>query len=115
MSVLDSDRVDAVSVHSESEECFLSIFDHLEWGDETDSHLGALQEKINTYLAVIESGQIQDEHPEIDMSKVCIEVVGKFPLTKEAEVFYSRASLFLKNVGVRLYFRLSDSSCLGGG
>lgn len=43
----------------------LVITDHLEWGGKAEQgeHLLLLQEKINTYIAFIESGEIYTEIP----------------------------------------------------
>jgi len=40
----------------------LTISDHLEWG--SDGHLFQLQEKLNSYLAFIEGGELLNEYPE---------------------------------------------------
>jgi hypothetical protein len=57
MSVEQKDVIDAIGVNKESGEVVLTISDHLDWED-TSAHLLVLQDKINTYIAFIESGEI---------------------------------------------------------
>lgn len=57
---------------------FLIISDHLEWGGETGPHLVALQEKLNLYVACIESGEVWDLVRPATVAGVTIEIVLKF-------------------------------------
>jgi hypothetical protein len=41
----------------------LAISDHLAWGENTNDHLYKLQEKINSYIEFIESGQMEESFP----------------------------------------------------
>ena len=41
----------------------LTISDHLEWDVNTKEHLFQLQEKLNCYLAFVESGEILETYP----------------------------------------------------
>ena len=55
MSVENSQVIDAISINPQ-DVVVLTISDHLEW-DEENEHLLLLQNKINAYLGVIESGE----------------------------------------------------------
>lgn len=49
MSVVESNKIDAMGKSKEKKELSLLITDHLEWENEYE-HLVILQDKINSYL-----------------------------------------------------------------
>jgi hypothetical protein len=57
MTIEQTDTVDIVAIKPGSDTVELVISDHLSW-QELHSHCRLLQEKINTYLAFVESGQL---------------------------------------------------------
>ena len=84
------------------------ITDHLPWENKrTNEHIFMLQEKINTYLAAIESGEIERRYPEHKGKSVVINVIGKYPLNDKAKWFFEKASEIVKNAGFELKFSLS--------
>ena len=62
MTIEQEDVIDIIGVNEEEQYISLIISDHLEW-DEKNEKLVMLQNKINSYLAYIESGQIYEQHP----------------------------------------------------
>ncbi len=62
MSVLDVDTVDVVGIESSSGRALLIVSDHLGW-DAVDHHLLLLQQKLNTYLAFVASGDLRAQRP----------------------------------------------------
>jgi hypothetical protein len=79
MSIENSEIIDFISIDNTSDECVLTISDHLEWGIE-NNHLLLLQEKLNKYLAFIESGEIFDSYPKSKDRKIRIDLVSKYKL-----------------------------------
>jgi hypothetical protein len=65
-----------------------------------------LQEKINSYLSFVESGEINKKFPQAHSLKVTINVVGQFPLSKQASAFFQRARAAIENAGFALEFKL---------
>lgn len=66
MSITETKVVDIIAVPEwEPENVILVITDHLEWGDKAQQgeHLLLLQEKINSYVAFIESGELLESYP----------------------------------------------------
>lgn len=66
MSIVETKVVDIIAVPEwEPDNVVLVITDHLEWGDKAQEgeHLLLLQEKINTYIAFIESGELLESYP----------------------------------------------------
>lgn len=79
MTIENSRVIDLLSIDKERNKVVLSIVDHLEWDQNDDNHLWLLQEKINAYIEVIESGEMVETYPETgSMGKVII-LHAKFP------------------------------------
>ena len=73
MSVVDSNKIDAMGKSKEKKELSLLIADHLEWENEYE-HLVILQDKINSYLAFIESKQYESTYPKDNFESFVIEI-----------------------------------------
>ena len=104
MSVDNPAIVDAIGVESDSRRVILTISDHLDWSDEQE-HLFALQEKINTYLRLIESGELEVAYPDARGRVAVIDVVGKYELTEGARAFFRSATSVLRDARVELRTR----------
>jgi hypothetical protein len=78
---------------------FLSIIDPLMWDDE-NVHLFTLQEKINTYLYFIESGELLKAFPDSKGFDITIELVLKHYPSDEAITFFDKTIQILldKNI-----------------
>lgn len=105
MSVENSTVVDAIGVERDSGKVILTISDHLDWIGERE-HLLALQEKINTYLRFIESGEINDTYPDALGRARVIDVVTKHRPTDVALAFFRKATAVLHAAGVELRTRV---------
>ena len=75
MSVDHPGIIDFLSTKNDGACCVVHIADHLEWN--SHAHVLALQEKLNNYLAFIESGEIYAARPEareqdIEISVSCL-------------------------------------------
>ena len=81
---------------------------HLKWGDKAQQgeHLLLLQEKINTYIAFIESGEILESYPPSKGKLPIIRINGLYELPEQAELFIDRVAETLKEVGIGLEFVL---------
>jgi hypothetical protein len=86
----------------------LGIADHLAWGGKAEQgeHLLVLQEKINNYIAFIESGEIYTEIPGALGKSPVIRVQGKYELSEQGELFIDRVAETLKDVGIGFEFVL---------
>jgi hypothetical protein len=101
MTVENPRAVDFVSIDHESGTVVLTIADHLPW-DEGDAHLMTLQEKLNAYLAFIESGELVKSAPEAAGRKVRIALVHREPLTAAAVYFLTMAQDVVREAGFEL-------------
>ena len=77
MAVDQSKVIDLIGVDIATGEVILTISDHLDWKDGQE-HLLALQEKLNTYLAFVESGELVASYPDAKERAVVIKVLFKF-------------------------------------
>jgi hypothetical protein len=82
----------------------LSLGDHLDWDGQQEEHLFLLQNKFNSYLKFIESGELRRKYPTSIGRKVTINIVGKYPLSEQAETFLDNARAAIKNAGFLLTF-----------
>lgn len=106
MSILQQSTIDFASIDKASGELWLTISDHLPWGDDESAHLILLQGKLNAYLRFIESGEVFKKMPDAKGRHVVINLVGKFPLSQTASFFLENAKLAVKGTGFRLQFSL---------
>jgi hypothetical protein len=109
MSVTDAKTIDMWGIPKwDNNKIILGIADHLEWGDKTQQgeHLLVLQEKINNYIAFIESGEIYTEIPGALGKSPVIRVQGKCELPEQGELFIDRVAETLKEVGIGFEFVL---------
>ncbi|GLS92610.1 hypothetical protein GCM10007916_36820 [Psychromonas marina] len=99
MSVVDTDSIDAIGLDKEAKRVFLTIVDPLVW-DSENVHLFTLQEKINTYLHFVESGELLKAMPDSEGCDIAIELILKHMPTDDAISFFDKTMqiLFDKNI-----------------
>jgi len=107
MAIDETKKIDAVSVEPTTREVLLTIIDAESWSrDYSDSHLYLLQEKINTYMAFIENGELVDKYPDALGRKVVIEIISKYKLSEQAQEFFDQAVSMVRGAGFDLKFNL---------
>lgn len=113
MSVLETNQIDLIATRPESDLVKLVITDHLDWSD-LDTHCRLLQDKFNTYLEFIESGQLtQVETPKIPLHPdVRIVLAMKHEPTVGANQFLAQARAFLAGVGLNLEIEHSNKNLI---
>ncbi|HET9620904.1 MAG TPA: DUF6572 domain-containing protein [Kofleriaceae bacterium] len=102
MSVVETNKVDAVAARPDSSIVKLVITDHLEWED-FEAHALLIQDKINTYLEFVESGQLaQIQTPKIpEAPDIHIVLMLQYPPTNEAMEFFGRVRELLAGMGMK--------------
>ncbi|PKG37738.1 DUF6572 domain-containing protein [Psychromonas sp. Urea-02u-13] len=103
MSVVDTDSIDAIGLDKEAKRIFLTIIDPLTW-DDKNVHLFTLQEKINTYLHFIDSGELLTAMPESEGCDIAIELILKHMPSDEAIGFFDKTMQILFDKGIVLVF-----------
>jgi hypothetical protein len=108
MSVLETGVIDICTMPEwEAGKVILIIADHLGWEPaEEGEHLLLLQEKINTYIAFIESGEIHEAVPAAVGKAPIIRVVGKYELSQQAVAFVDRVTEILRDADIEFEFVL---------
>jgi len=76
----------------------LTVSDHLEW-DDSIQHQLTLQEKLNRYLAFIESGEILESYPDAKGRPVMIEVVTRNDPDQDGIQFLEKAKIVIEQAG----------------
>lgn len=91
MSVDNIDKIDLIGTEKEKGFVSLLIADHLDWSDE-ELHLSILQDKINSYISFIESGQVYEDYPSAKGKKINIDIISKYPYPRKGKLFIERAN-----------------------
>jgi len=106
MSVENKKVIDIVSV-DEKDNAILTITDHLEWDIENE-HLLILQDKINSYLESIESGELYTLYPNAKGKDIIIRVVGLHYPNEEGQIFLDRVKNVLKKSDYGFQFKIHN-------
>jgi hypothetical protein len=107
MSTIEQkDKIDAIGIDKETEITILKIFDHLDWNDELN-HLLLLQEKINSYLSFMESGEIYEAYPDSQDRKLMIQIDFLEKPSENAIKFLDTVSKIMNDAGFELTYSIS--------
>jgi len=102
---VDNPRViDAVGLEKQTGNVILTISDHLEW-DADNEHVLMLQEKINAYLAFVESGEILESYPKAKSKTCVISVIALYHPNETGLRFLECARNTLEGVGIEFRFQ----------
>ncbi|MBI5772957.1 MAG: hypothetical protein HZA89_04330 [Verrucomicrobia bacterium] len=107
MSVEQRDVIDFCSIRPDGRAA-LTISDHLPWLADSN-HLVILQDKLNAYLTVVESGQIFDAYPQARGREIEIQILCKYPPLPEALQFLDRAGQTIRSAGLHFSWRVLGS------
>jgi hypothetical protein len=103
MSIEQAEVVDVIGI--EGTDVVLTISDHLDWDDE-GRHLGALQDKLNTYLAFFEGGELLASYPDAAGKAPVIDLVVRVAPSIAGNKFLERVRPVLKEAGLELRVRV---------
>jgi len=106
---VDQPKVIDIISNDKDGNTILTISDHLDWS-ETQQHLLVLQDKINGYLAFVESGEIYEKFPDTRNRRIRIEIVFQHKPDSEAFLFLSKAKSVVENAGLGFRFDLFAAS-----
>lgn len=111
MTVDDVRTVDCLGLESGSGHVILTIVDPLDW-DSDQEHIRLLEQKLNAYLAFVESGEVFERlHSEIGRAVVPstpveISILARYPMSAEGERFLGYATEEIRNAGFALTWKL---------
>ncbi|PMG48976.1 hypothetical protein BCU91_18700 [Shewanella sp. 10N.286.52.B9] len=104
MSITDTQAIDSVIRSDEHDDVVLLITDHLDWSVPQE-HLLALQQKLNTYISFVESGQLFSDFPDAKNKEISILIACEFEPIDAALSFFEKADAFLNdNLNIRLRY-----------
>ena len=106
MAVDKSSQIDAIANDKENACLVLLITDHLNWDNEFE-HLKILQDKINAYVAFIESKQYDEIYPNADFKMAMIEIHFKYDITDSCQKFLQVAQDQLGQIGIKIKAQIS--------
>ena len=101
MTIEQTEVVDLIGHDKENNRINLVISDHLKWDDKNEKLL-LLQEKINSYLAFLESGEIYEHYPDAKYESFVIKLISKYKPNEEAEKFLNLAKNTIIEAGFNL-------------
>lgn len=106
MSVENNKVIDSLGVDRKNNEVVLAISDHLPWtAEDTIHHLNMLQDKLNTYLAFIESGELLERYPDAKELQPVIRIYGAYEMNAAAIEYFERAKRTVLQAGYDLRFK----------
>lgn len=99
MTVRQTETIDWLGIERDSGHILLTAIDDLDWMD-APMHLAVLQEKLNTYLRFVESGEVFEQLAEKlgntlpRATPVKVRILAKYAPTQQARAFlqYARAA-----------------------
>jgi|SRR5215510_10899995 len=111
MTVERTGIVDWLGIEKGTGHIVLTVVDPLDWNDE-NGHLRTLQDKLNTYLAFIESGEVFERLAEEvgrtvpRSTPIKVNILAKHPLPKRANAFLEYAQGSFSGAGFELSFKV---------
>jgi hypothetical protein len=99
MTIEQSDIVDFVAREKDGNNLTLYISDHLQWDAENEKLL-LLQEKLNRYMAFLESGEVYERFPDVKHGNFKIKTIHKYQPSEEGYKFLEIAQRIIGESGV---------------
>jgi hypothetical protein len=96
VSIEQTNVVDAIGTDRADGTIVLTVSDHLAWDD---GHLATLQEKINTYLRFLESGEVYQAYPDAMGRAFAISIALLHRPTESGLAFLQRVGAVITSAG----------------
>ena len=109
MTIEQTNKIDFISTLGNGSGVELTISDHLEWDEKNEKFL-MIQEKLNTYLEFIESGQIYEEYPNAKGNNISISLISKYFPDPNANEFLSKISVAISKYNVEFKYSTSNEN-----
>jgi hypothetical protein len=111
MTVMETNTVDIVAPANQDGKAELVLVDQLPWKVDEGEHLVMLQDKINTYLAYVESGQLVDDFPNAKGRNVVLKINALYAPSEKGERFLAAVRPIVGQLGIELKFDPCLSGC----
>lgn len=103
MSINQTNTIDVISTTPDGK-VVLTISDHHSWQESW--HLQLLQDKVNSYLHFIESGQIFEDYPNAVARELIIDIAMQYQPTSEATSFLEKVKDVVQAAGFGFRWRV---------
>ena len=97
MTIEITEKIDIVTINEYSGRIYLNISDHLGW--EIPNKLLLLQQKVNRYLAFIESGEMHWQHPQSTQLNPFIMLICLHPPKQSGLKFLAQITEIIEEAG----------------
>jgi len=106
MTIEEAQVIDIISTAKDGRSVTITATDHLEWGGK--EHLMKIQEKLNSYLAFIESGEIFESYPDSKGKQININIICKYPPDAEGIKFLNLCKGSVENAGFQFCYKVNE-------
>lgn len=106
MGVEQTTVIDFIGIDQVSGAVCLTIADALDWNAD---HLRLLQDKLNAYLAFVESGELHSAYPLASGRPVVFDLRLQHRPDSEATLFLEQARALIGKAGIALHYGPPDS------
>ena len=106
MAVDNPSVIDFIGITSENK-ISLTISDHLEWNNDND-HLFHLENKISSYLEIIDNNQIYDIYPNANGREIIIQIYFKYVPNKEGKLFLDKVADFFRSKNLEFNYQIEN-------
>lgn len=101
MGIQDSNKVDAVGFEMGTDTVVLTILDALDW-DDAGYHIEKLEEKFDSYIHYISSGQLLSDFPSARNKSIRIDLISMHEIPLAGQTFLDAIVQSLSEMGVAL-------------
>lgn len=106
MAVDNPSVIDFIGITSENK-ISLTISDHLEWNNDND-HLFHLENKISSYLEIIDNNQIYHIYPNANGREIIIQIYFKYVPNKEGQLFLDKVADFFRSKNLEFNYQIEN-------
>lgn len=107
LALENSNSIDAIGIDREKNWVTLALIDSHDWIDE-EQHLLLLQEKLNTYLSFIESGEVYSAYKEAEGRDIEISIHFKNDISQSCKFFLNSVEEIVRNAGFIFNYRIGE-------
>lgn len=106
MAIDNTKVIDAVGIDNGRNAICLLLTDHLTWENDSSlseyDHLMLLQEKINSYMAYLETRQYEEQYPHKKFAMAVIEIHFKYEITANCDKFLNTVQSQTAQYGIKI-------------
>ncbi len=97
MTIESTSQIDILTVRESLGQIQLTISDHLPW--EQSDKLLLIQQKVNHYLAFIESGEMESQHPKSATLTPVLKLISLYPPQSTDLEFLKQVQAIIEDAG----------------